>query len=98
MSSSVQRLDATGMALRDALAKHDWDAIGELDLQCRMAVDAVMVEGQQDEDQLRNSMQDLLALYRELVSVCQAEQRRIGSELVKLNQSQQGAKVYQMFG
>ena len=45
MSSSVQRLQATGSAMRDALAKQDWAAIGELDLQCRMAVDAAMIFG-----------------------------------------------------
>ncbi|MDP3814376.1 MAG: flagellar protein FliT, partial [Pseudomonas sp.] len=39
MSSSVQRLQETGSALRVALATQDWAAIGELDLQCRQAVD-----------------------------------------------------------
>ncbi len=97
MSSSVQRLDATGSALRDALAKQDWAAIGELDLQCRLAVDAAMVDSR-DEEELRGSMENLLALYRELVTVCQAEQQRLAGELIQLNQSQQGAKVYQLFG
>ncbi|PKM33665.1 MAG: flagellar protein FliT [Gammaproteobacteria bacterium HGW-Gammaproteobacteria-12] len=97
MSSSVQRLKDSGSALRDAMDKQDWAAIGELDLQCRMAVDAAMVESG-DEELLRGSMENLLALYRELVSVCQAEQQRIGGELVQLNQSRQGAKVYQLFG
>ena len=97
MSASVQRLQATGAALRDALAKQDWAAIGELDLQCRMAVDAAMVESR-DEEQLRGSMENLLALYRELVTVCQTEQQRLAGELVQLNQARQGAKVYQLFG
>lgn len=97
MSSSVQRLEATGSALRDALARQDWSAIGELDLQCRLAVEAAMVDSQ-DEAQLRSSMENLLALYRELVSVCQAEQQRLAGELIQLNQSHQGAKVYQLFG
>ncbi|APU30955.1 flagellar assembly protein FliT [Ectopseudomonas alcaliphila JAB1] len=96
MSSSVQRLEATGSALCDALAKQDWAAIGELDLQCRIAVDAAMVDSR-DEEELRGSMEALLALYRELVTVCQAEQQRLASELVQLNQSSQGAKVYQLF-
>ncbi|WAJ36076.1 flagellar protein FliT [Pseudomonas sp. GOM7] len=98
MNSSVQRLQATGVALRDALANQDWSAIGELDLQCRMAVDAAMVEGLQDEEQLRSNLQQLLDLYRELVSVCQAEQQRLAGELLQLNQAHQGAKVYQLFG
>ncbi|MDX1723038.1 MAG: flagellar protein FliT [Pseudomonas sp.] len=98
MSSSVQRLEKTGSALRDALAAQDWAAIGELDLQCRQAVDEAMVESVQDEDVLRVRMQELLDLYRELVDVCQSEQRRLAGELMQLNQAQQGAKVYQLFG
>jgi flagellar protein FliT len=98
MSSSVQRLQATRQALHDALVNQDWSAIGELDLQCRMAVDAALVDGLQDEEQLRSSLQQLLDLYRELVAVCQAEQKRLAGELRHLNQSHQGAKVYKMFG
>lgn len=98
MTSSVQRLEETGSALRVALASKDWAAIGELDMQCRQAVDEAMVESASDEDTLRARMQELLDLYRELVNVCQAEQRRLAQELVQLNQSQQGAKVYQLFG
>ncbi|HEX5840992.1 MAG TPA: flagellar protein FliT [Pseudomonas sp.] len=98
MSSSVQRLQETGSALRNALANQDWAAIGELDQQCRQAVDEAMVESVNDEEVLRARMQELLDLYRELVSVCQAEQQRLAAELVQLNQSQQGAKVYQLFG
>lgn len=97
MSSSVQRLEATGSALRDALARQDWAAIGELDAQCRQAVDEAMVDAVHDEAVLRERMQELLDLYRELVTMCQSEQRRLASELVQLNQSQQGAKVYQLF-
>jgi len=98
MSSSVQRLEQTGSALRNALASQDWAAIGELDLQCRQAVDEAMLESASDEETLRVRMQELLDLYRELVNVCQAEQQRLAYELVQLNQSQQGAKVYQLFG
>ncbi|MCW5500437.1 flagellar protein FliT, partial [Pseudomonas aeruginosa] len=52
----------------------------------------------QDEETLRARMEDLLALYRELIGVCQGERQRLGNDLVQLNQSKQGAKVYQMFG
>ena len=95
--SSVQLLEATGNAFRDALARRDWSAIGTLDAQCRQAVDEAMVEAVRDEGLLRERMQELLDLYRDLVAVCQAEQRRLAGELVQLNQSQQGAKVYQLF-
>ncbi len=98
MSSSVQRLEETGSALRVALASQDWVAIGELDLQCRQAVEEAMLESATDEETLRARMQELLELYRELVSVCQAQQQRLAQELIQLNQSKQGAKVYQLFG
>ena len=98
MTPSVQRLEATGVALRQALSTQDWAAIGELDQQCRQAVDDAMLEASVDENILRERMQDLLALYRELVSVCQAEQQRLAGELIQLNQAKQGAKVYQLFG
>lgn len=96
MSSTVQRLEATGSALRDALAHQDWSLIGELDLQCRQAV-AEAMEDAVDEALLRERMQELLDLYKELVSLCQDEQRRLAGELVQLNQAREGAKVYQLF-
>ncbi|MGE8499333.1 MAG: flagellar protein FliT [Pseudomonas sp.] len=98
MNSPVQRLEETGTALRVALANQDWSAIGTLDAQCRQAIDEAMVEAVLDEELLRTRMQDLLDLYRELVSVCRSEQMRIAQELMQLNQAQQGAKVYQLFG
>ncbi|MFV3092743.1 flagellar protein FliT [Pseudomonas sp. GW6] len=97
MSSSVQRLQETSSALRQALATQDWTAIGELDLQCRLAVDAAMIDSS-NEEQLRSSLENLLALYRELVSGCQSEHQRLACELVHINQSRQAAKVYQLFG
>lgn len=32
------------------------------------------------------------------IDVCQGEQRKLATDLIQLNQSKQGAKVYQMFG
>ncbi len=98
MSSSVQRLESTGSALRTALANQDWAAIGELDQQCRQAVDDAMVDAVSDTEVLRARMEELLALYRELVTLCQAEQQRLAGELIQLNQAKHGAKVYQLFG
>ncbi|WP_339513071.1 flagellar protein FliT [Pseudomonas sp. RL_15y_Pfl2_60] len=98
MSSSVQRLQDTGSALRSALATQDWAAIGNLDLQCREAVDEAMLDVAGDEEALRTRMTELLDLYRELVNVCQSEQKRLAGELVQLNQAHNGAKVYQLFG
>lgn len=98
MSPAVELLESTGSALRKALAAQDWSAIGALDLQCRQAVDEAMVETGRDEVELRLRMQELVDLYRELVLLCQSEQQRLAQELRQLNQSQQGAKVYQLFG
>lgn len=97
MSASVQRLETTGNALREAMAQQDWAAIAALDLQCRKAVEEAMVDAQH-EAALPARMQQLLDLYGELVQVCRDERRRVAGELLQLNQSAQGAKVYQMFG
>ncbi|MCT2411109.1 flagellar protein FliT [Pseudomonas aeruginosa] len=97
MSAAVQILEETGSALRVALTNHNWEVIGELDRRCRQAVDEAMLDVQ-DEENLRVRMEELLALYRELIDVCQEERQRLGNDLVQLNQSKQGAKVYQMFG
>ncbi|WP_271408468.1 flagellar protein FliT [Pseudomonas sp. Q1-7] len=98
MSKSVQLLEAAGAMLRDALSRRDWEAIGVLDRQCREAIDEAMDELPADEALLRARMEDLLALYRELVECCRNEQQRIAGELLQLNQAKQSAKVYQLFG
>ena len=98
MNTAVQRLQSTGTAMRQALSTQDWAAIGELDLQCRQAVEDAMIDAANDEGALRARMQELLDLYKDLVSACQGERQRLAGELIQLNQSQQGAKVYQLFG
>ena len=97
-TSTVEQLQNTSSALRAALLEQDWQAVGQLDLQCRQAVDNAMADPHQDSNELRERMQELLDLYRELVSVCQTEQQRIVDELRQINQSKHSAKVYQMFG
>ncbi|TBU98260.1 flagellar protein FliT [Stutzerimonas kirkiae] len=98
MNASVKRLQQTNGALRHALEQKDWTAIGALDLQCRQVVEEVMREPQRDDQLTREYLLQLQALYRELVSSCQAEQQRLAAELVQIKQSVHGAKVYQMFG
>ncbi len=97
-ASTVEQLHTTSTALRDALAQQDWQAIGQLDLQCRDAVSSAMADPQHNPDELRERMQELLDLYHEMVSICQGERQRIADELRQINQSKQSAKVYQMFG
>lgn len=98
MSAAVKRLEETGNALRDAMAQQDWTAISVLDLQCREVVEAVMVEPREDESTIRQRLQELVSLYHELVTTCQREKRRVADELLQLNQSQQGANIYKLFG
>ncbi|WP_447591918.1 flagellar protein FliT [Aquipseudomonas campi] len=97
MSSPVQHLEDTGSALREALACSDWAAIGELDLQCRQAVEDAMSDIGSDDARLRERMEELLSLYQEIVSACREEQQRIAGALIEVNQAKQGAKVYQLF-
>lgn len=98
MNASVKRLEETGSALRDALMQQDWTAISVLDLECREVVEAAMSDPVRDEVAIREHMQSLLSLYRELVSTCQAEQHRIAGELIQLNQAQANAKLYKLYG
>ncbi len=98
MSAAVKRLEETGNALRDAMVQQDWTAISVLDLQCRQVVEAAMNEAREDEPAIRQRLEELVSLYRELVTTCQAEQRRVADELIQLNQSKHGAKVYKLFG
>jgi hypothetical protein len=97
MNASVKRLEETGTALRAALTHQDWAAISMLDRECRNAVDEAMQAHERDNGMVRQRLQELLDLYGELVMTCQIEQARVASELRQLNQSQQGAKVYQLF-
>lgn len=94
--AAVLRLESAGSALRDALKRQDWSTIGELDLQCRMAVEGALHDTG-DEAALRSSLESLLVLYRELVGACQDEKQRIAAELRQVNGAHKGAKVYQMF-
>lgn len=98
MSAAVKRLEETGNALRDAMTQQDWTAISVLDLQCRQVIEAAMVEPREDDSTIRQRLQDLVTLYQELVEACQAEKRRVADELIQLNQSQQGANIYKLFG
>lgn len=91
---ALQLLDQTRGAMYEALRAKDWDAVGQLDVQCRQVVEQVLAEGV-DQEAVRASMQSMLALYNDLVATCQQEKLRVGGELLQLNQAKQAAKVYQ---
>jgi len=97
MNTAVKRLENTGIALRDALTNQDWAAIGLLDQQCREAVDDAMREVERDSD-LKMTLEDILAIYRDLVSSCKNVREGLGEEMAQVNKAHQGAKIYKMFG
>ncbi len=97
MSATVLQLEQTRLALHDALVQSDWESIGSLDLQCRVAVDQALADPHAPVEQVRVRMQELLELYRELVEACSAEQNRIAGELLQMQRTKKKAKVYQLF-
>lgn len=97
MSATVLQLQETGSALREALETRNWEAVGALDLQCRQALEQAMSDPHCQQDELRERMQELLELYRELIASCQGEQKRISDELIQIQQSKKNAKVYRLF-
>ena len=86
--------EALNTALRDALERQDWDAIGELDSMCRQVVDEVMAQGEGNA-QVIEGLGDLLALYREVLEACEAEKRQVGGELRQLRQAGAWVRAYQ---
>lgn len=98
MSSSVQVLEDAGRSLQVALANQDWESIAVIDLQCREAVEAVAVGNSGNEPQLKEKMQSLLDIYKELIDACRSERRRLADEILQARKSCEGAKIYQMHG
>ncbi|QRY82157.1 flagellar protein FliT [Pseudomonas sp. PDNC002] len=98
MTLAVQHIEQTRVALGAALAQQDWEAIARLDLECREHVDAAMVEPLDDDSDLKRSLEGLLVLYRELVHAVTRQREDVAGEILRVNRSHQGAKVYQMFG
>ncbi|WAH57357.1 flagellar protein FliT [Pseudomonas silvicola] len=95
--SALQRIEHTSHALTDALAARDWEAIRELDRQCRACVDALAAEEQVDEGQVRAKLEGLLAVYRQLLDASQGERAAIVDEMSQLKHAHKAAKVYHLF-
>ena len=98
MSLVLQRIADTREALVSALAERNWEAIGELDLACRSCMEDVMAEAALDEDALRNNLEELLHVYKELLEVAMGERQAIANEMSQITQAQKAAKVYHLFG
>ncbi|MNC54168.1 MULTISPECIES: flagellar protein FliT [unclassified Pseudomonas] len=98
MSHALQRIDDTREALIGALLERNWDAIGKLDETCRTCIDEVLSEASTDEGALREKLESLLAVYRQLLEVTTGERQAIVDEMSQINQAQKAAKVYHLFG
>ena len=97
MTSAARKLEITAQALREALHQEDWASVGELDLRCRSEVDEAMAALDNEAD-LKQDLQVLLSVYRDLVSACQLEKEKAGAQILQMKKGQQGAKLYQLFG
>ena len=95
MQEAINSLESARSALREALERQDWDAIGELDSMCRAVVDEVMAQGSEGSAELVQNLGELLELYREVLEACEKEKQQVGSELRQLHQASNGAKAYQ---
>jgi len=97
MSEVIERIEQTREALLAALASRDWDAVGELDLACRLCVDDVLAEAQSNEAAVRASLEELLEVYRQLIEVATGERQSIVDEMTQIRQAQNAAQVYHLF-
>ena len=98
MSLVLQRIADTREALVSALAERNWEAIGELDLACRSCMEDVLSEASMDEVALRDNLEELLHVYKELLEVAMGERQAIANEMSQITQEQKAAKVYHLFG
>ncbi|MNY45207.1 hypothetical protein D3C86_1802920 [compost metagenome] len=98
MSLVLQRIEQTREGLVDALAERNWEAIGELDLACRSCMEDVLSEATVDEAALRDNLEELLGVYKQLLEAATGERQAIVDEMSQINQAQKASKVYHLFG
>lgn len=96
--SAAQRIAQTREALVEALAERDWEAIGRLDLACRECIDTVTLETAANQPDLRDNLEELLSVYRQLIDVATGERQAIADEMTQLNKAKQASKMYDFFG
>ncbi|MBI6954761.1 flagellar protein FliT [Pseudomonas soli] len=97
MSEVIDRIDQTRELLLAALASRDWDAVGELDLECRLCVEDVLAEALSNEDEVRASLEQLQGVYRQLIEVASGERQSVVDEMAKIRQAENATKVYHLF-
>ncbi|WP_122665673.1 flagellar protein FliT [Pseudomonas viridiflava] len=97
MSAALKRIEETREALVGALAERDWETIGKLDLACRACVEDVISEDMPNEPELRNNLEELLTVYRQLIDTATGERQAIVDEMTQISQAKNAAKVYHLF-
>ena len=98
MSLVLRRIEQTREALVGALAERNWEVIGALDLDCRSCMEDVMSEAILDEAALRDNLEELLGVYKQLLEAATGERQAIVDEMTQIHQAQNAAKVYHLFG
>ncbi|HDS1680093.1 TPA: flagellar protein FliT [Pseudomonas putida] len=97
MSKVIERIEQTRDELLAALASRDWQAVGELDLACRVCVEDVLAEALSNEAAVRTSLEELLVVYGQLIDVASGERQSIVDEMTQIRQAKNAAKVYHLF-
>jgi len=97
MSDVITRIEQTRQLLLAALASRDWDAVGELDLECRLRINDVLTEAQGQEADVRDSLEQLLDVYRQLIDVASGERQSVVDGMMQIRQAKNAAKVYHLF-
>jgi hypothetical protein len=69
-----------------------------LDVACRECVDEVLSEAPIDEEAVRINLENLLAVYKDLLTATMGERQAIVDEMSQIHQAQSAAKVYHLFG
>jgi hypothetical protein len=96
--TAIEQLEAVRDEMAVALLHQDWEKIGELDRVCRECVDKISLKSEGDERVLKAIYAQLLQLYDSLIQSCREQRDAIGNELIGVNRSTKGAKLYKVFG
>ena len=97
MSEVITRIEQTRDMLLAALADRDWEAVGELDLECRLRIGDMVSEAKGNEADVSASLEQLLVVYRQLIEVASGERQSLVDEMTKIRQAKNAAKVYHLF-
>lgn len=97
MSVALKRIEETREALVGALADRDWETIVKLDLACRACIEDVIGAEVPNDPQLRNNLEELLSVYRQLIDTATGERQAIADEMTQITQAKNATKVYHLF-